>query len=305
MHTIANEAASKSAGRPIFDQLEIVEIRFAGDRQKVAVFPAHDVDPNATRDALAAGTIHSGDVITYAMAHPTQYRRFKSMEAQDVSGTPLSEAPFLQQSKRLELRALNIHTVEALAALDGTPLKQIGMGGRELKNQAIAYLEKAAGSADVTAMAAQIVALQQQLKDRDDLIDNYASRQKKGPYQRGVERSLAREAEDEQRRAAEAGDDGEQPVEPQTAEEAIVLAREEGEDDPEAAARQRYPQLFDDGNANRATAADQGATKALDDCSDAELKAFISAETGEPVKGNPSRATLIKRATELAQRDAD
>ncbi len=101
--------------------------------------------------------------MSYAEAYPEQYRKFKASEQQTVAGTPLSEAPFLTEGKRRELRALNIHSIEALAALDGQNLKTLGMGGRELKNQAVAYLEKAQGSADVTGMAAQIAKMQENI----------------------------------------------------------------------------------------------------------------------------------------------
>lgn len=269
VHVVPNEAASKTAGRPIFDQMEVVELRFAGDRQKVAVFPAHEQDPNATREAVEAGTVMPGEVVTYAQAYADQYRKFKAQEAQDVSGTPLSEAPFLQENKRRELKALNIHTVEALAALDGTPLKQLGMGGRELKTQAEAYLAKAAGSADVTEMAARIAQLEQQLKDRDGLIDNFASKQRKTHYQRSVEASLRA-----QERAEEAAEDEAQPDEPEG-----DAAEPESQDEPEG--------------------------KPIEECSDAELKDFIKARTGRPVKGNPSRDTLMKQATELAKIEAE
>ena len=37
-----NKAKSAAAGRPIYDEgMEVVEVRFAGDRNKVSVFPAH------------------------------------------------------------------------------------------------------------------------------------------------------------------------------------------------------------------------------------------------------------------------
>jgi hypothetical protein len=75
-------------------------------------------------------------VVTYAEVYNEQYRKFKAGQQQTVSGTPLSEAPFLTEGKRRELRALNIHTVEQLAGLDGANLKTLGMGGREWKNQA-------------------------------------------------------------------------------------------------------------------------------------------------------------------------
>lgn len=223
IHTTINEAKSKQAGRPIYDDIEVVEIRFAGDRQKVAVFPAHEAEPNASRESIANG----GDIVTYAMVYNDQYKRFKAQEMQVAEGTPLSELTFLTEAKRRELKALNIHTAEALAALDGGPLKQLGMGGRELKTQAQAYLEKAAGSADVTRLAAENEGLRQQMADLQAQMANLAS-------------------------------------------PSVLPADPEPED------------------------------KSLEDCTDAELKAFIKRETGEGVKGNPSRETLLNRALEIA-----
>lgn len=154
-HTIPNEEKSKKAGRPIYDEMECCELRFAANKQTIAVFPAHEVFK--TEKNMTTGEVTP---LTYAIAYPEQYKKFKAGEAQDMSGTPLSELPFLTQGKRLELKALNIHTAEALAALDGQPLKMLGMGGRELKTQAQAYLDKAAGNMDVSALAARIAALE-------------------------------------------------------------------------------------------------------------------------------------------------
>lgn len=44
--------------------------------------------------------------------------------------------------------------------------------------------------------------------------------------------------------------------------------------------------------------------KTIEDCTDAELKEFIKRETGEPVRGNPSRETLITRAKAIAEKEA-
>lgn len=240
MHSVLNEAKTKAKGRPIYDDIEVVEIRFAGDRQKVAVFPAHEPEPNATR---AAATNGDGPV-TYAEVYSRQYRAFKERTSQSVSGTPLSELPFLTEGKRSELRALNIHTAEALAGLDGTPLKTLGMGGRELKNQAQAYLDTADATADTTEQAATIASLREQLAAKDAEL-----------------RSLAegrRPADGAQGDGDDAGED----------------AGGEGDDE----------------------------TRDLAELSDAELKAFIRQETSEPVRGNPSRETLLERAMELATR---
>jgi hypothetical protein len=155
VHTVHNEAKSREAGRPIFDDMECVEIRMAANKQTVVVSPAHEVSRRERN-------LQTGDMtdITYAMVYNEQYKKFKQGLTQDQSGTPLSELPFLSASKRLELKALNIHTAEALASLDGPPLKMLGMGGRELKNQAQAYLDKAGGSVDVVKMAAKMAEMQ-------------------------------------------------------------------------------------------------------------------------------------------------
>jgi hypothetical protein len=151
---VQNDAKSKAAGRPIFDDVEMVEVRIAGDRHFNPCFPAHSF---WQRD-------EHGYEITYAMRWPEQYRRFKENSAQSASGTPLEELPFLTQAKRSELKALSIYTAEALSALDGRNLKTLGIGGRELKDQATAYLAKAAGSADVVRLAAQNADMQAQIE---------------------------------------------------------------------------------------------------------------------------------------------
>lgn len=137
---IANPQKSKEAGRPIYDEQEVCRVRFAGNKHTVGVFPAHEV---FTQKADESGFVQP---ITYAMEYKDAYLKFKGGEAQTMAGTPLSELPFLSAGKRLELKALNIHTAETLAGLDGHPLKMLGMNGRELKNQAIAYLETASAT---------------------------------------------------------------------------------------------------------------------------------------------------------------
>jgi hypothetical protein len=150
IHTTKNDVKSREEGRPIFDDMEVVEVRFAGDRNKVSVFPAHAICGEAQDED---GNTHK---ITYAERWADQYKRFKAKSQQIAAGTPVDELPFLTQAKRSELKALSIYTAEALAALDGQPLKNLGQGGRDMKNQAQAYLDRAAGTADVVKMAAEI-----------------------------------------------------------------------------------------------------------------------------------------------------
>jgi len=151
-----NEGKSREAGRPVHDEpRELCEVRSAGDRNSIKVFPAH---------AFARWiTTQQGDQEqqTYAQRWPEQYRRFKEGRQQIAEGTPLEELTFLNAARRSELKALAIYTAEAILALDGQNLKTLGMWGRELKAQTQAYMDKANGSANVTAMAAQIASLQE------------------------------------------------------------------------------------------------------------------------------------------------
>ena len=135
-YAIPNEAKSNAAGRLICDDVEHVEIRFPG-RRDWQPFPATAFSHWATDPHTGAQR-----KVTYAERFPRQYRQFKEQQTQTKSGTPLTHAPFLTEGRRAELRALNIYTVEALAQLDGQELKNLGNGGRDLKNAAQDYIEE-------------------------------------------------------------------------------------------------------------------------------------------------------------------
>lgn len=162
---VENPIETRKQGRPIFEDREFVEVKFAGNRQTVLVAPAHE---KFKQRKLANGDT---EWITYAQEYQPIYERFKQGLSEQGSGTPLSELPFLTEAKRSELKALNIKSAEALAALDGGPLKMLGMGGRELKNQAQAYLDNATGSADVTRLAAENAAFKTRMEDMQREIE--------------------------------------------------------------------------------------------------------------------------------------
>jgi hypothetical protein len=152
-HALPNEAKSVAAGRLICDDLEVIEIRRPGARD-FNIFPATavshwDVDPNT-----------GGQVkISYAERFQRQYQQFKLQSAQTKAGTPLTHAPFLTEARRAEMRALNIYTVEQLAGIDGQELKNIGQGGRELKNAAMAFIEESMKGVPNLQLQAELEAL--------------------------------------------------------------------------------------------------------------------------------------------------
>jgi hypothetical protein len=147
MDAVEVPSESAKAGRPIFKDEEMIRIRIAGDKHSVLVAPAHS--QSSIRDP------NTNFRLSYAQLHSGPYEAFKKGVEFHGNGTPLSELPFLTESQRKELRALNIHTAEALASLDGTMLSRVGMQARPMKTQAEAYLERAAKSAGVSQLAAE------------------------------------------------------------------------------------------------------------------------------------------------------
>lgn len=158
---VKNETASLAAGRPIYEDQEVCEIRRPGGKD-VGVYPAlvishWDEDP-ITREVTP---------VTYAERFRHQYQQFKAKAQQTKSGTPLDQAPFMTAARCAEMRAQNLYTVEALAHIDGNELKNLGPGGRELKNKAIEYIAQSTAHAPDLKLAAELEAI----KARNALLE--------------------------------------------------------------------------------------------------------------------------------------
>jgi hypothetical protein len=140
MDTIQNMRETAEQGRPIFNNVEYVKVRIAGDKGTVHVAPAHE-KAYAVREGVM-GVTHR---VSYAEMYPEQYKAFKAGLSQAVTGTPIDEAPFLTMANRAELKGVNVFTIEALAGLEKTD--KLGMNGDRMREQARAYLKRAEGSA--------------------------------------------------------------------------------------------------------------------------------------------------------------
>ena len=137
------------------------EVRHPGSRD-YGVFPATershwDVD-QFTGEQRA---------VTFAERFSKQYQQFKESQQQTKSGTPLDYLTFLTEGKRAELRALNIYTAEALAMVDGSELKNLGPGGREMKNKTIEFLENSNEAARITKLEAEL----EMVKARNEILE--------------------------------------------------------------------------------------------------------------------------------------
>ena len=146
---VLNPAASTKAGRPIYDDVDMIVIRTPGSQLTSVVAPAK----------------------YYMERFGDRYRAWKSGQEAAVSGTPLESFPFLLNKPGLvaELKALNVRSVEQLAEMpDGN--KQRIMGGFELSRKAAAFIEASKEGAQAAQLAselekrdAEIAALKQQM----------------------------------------------------------------------------------------------------------------------------------------------
>lgn len=120
IRAVENPAKTAEEGRPIFSDVEYVEIRIAGDKSTVIVKKVTD---------------------EHKRRWPRQYEQFKAGIEQHMEGTPLSEWSQLSASKVAEFKAMNIHTVEALSEVADGNIAKLGMGARELVQKAAKWLE--------------------------------------------------------------------------------------------------------------------------------------------------------------------
>jgi hypothetical protein len=139
---VRNENKSKLAGRPVHDTVDMVEIRFPGDTK--TIINAFADDPSK----MVAGHGY----VNYKQRFPRHWEVYERTKVNLEDGTPLGELTAIESAKRADLKAINIHTVEALASLSDTNMKKLGMEGSKLRDIAKAYLDRASGNATETRL---------------------------------------------------------------------------------------------------------------------------------------------------------
>jgi len=158
MESLEDQEASVKEGRPIFRDCEFIKIIPPGDKNTVICEPVTE---------------------EYKMRWPNQYAAFKNQQIQVNEGTPLEEWPVLRKSQVMMFKAMNIHTVEHLAAVSDSNLSNLGMGAREIREKAIAYLENAKGSAHAMAAQKEIEELKLQIEAMKNQMAGLGVEQKK------------------------------------------------------------------------------------------------------------------------------
>jgi hypothetical protein len=153
--SVQDMVASENQGRPIFRDEERVEI-------------------------IMPGNPHTRPVARVTEEHkqrwPREYAAFKAGIEVSPDGTPLEEWSILKRSQVLELKALGFKTVEHVRDMDDHAIQRIGMGGRNLKQAADAFLDDANRVALTSKLAAEndrkdaeIAALRLQVEEMGEL----------------------------------------------------------------------------------------------------------------------------------------
>ena len=137
-----DKTASKEAGRPIFKDVEYIDIRVPGSPDNVS-------RPATQRDRKR---------------FPKHYAAFKNRisDEDSVEGTPLAEWPQVTRSQADELAFFGIKTVEQLAQVSDVNGQGL-MGFHGLKRKANAWLQAA-------AQGVQVSELQRELAKRDEMM---------------------------------------------------------------------------------------------------------------------------------------
>ncbi len=101
------------------------------------------------------------------------FEAFKRNEELPEDGIPIKEWPVCSPSQRTLLLSLNVRTVEQLAELNEAGMQMLGMGARDLKSKAKAFLETAG---DHTKVAKKLSNLEQAVEAKDKQIEELMER---------------------------------------------------------------------------------------------------------------------------------
>lgn len=136
---------TQTEGRPVFKDVEYIDIKIPGNRNAGACRPATEADKNR---------------------FPDHYRRFKERvsDADLVVGTPLAEWPLITRSLAEELSFFHVKTVEQLAGMADAQAARF-MGLMPIKQRAIKWLENVAKEKPMWEMDQKIRAQQQQIEE--------------------------------------------------------------------------------------------------------------------------------------------
>ena len=132
---VLDQFATDETGMPVYRDVEMVTIITPGNNKSTFV---HKATPE------------------YQHRFKTQWEHFKAGTEAQHDGLPLTEWPLVTKAQALNLRNSKIFTVEQLAAIIDQNIDILGLGGRDLRDKAKAYLDRAVGAAEISKLFARV-----------------------------------------------------------------------------------------------------------------------------------------------------
>lgn len=150
-----DEAGSKKAGYPIFVEREFISLRVPGDKNTHSLRRAKDKDRER---------------------YPKAYAAFKNRHLEISQGYPIEKWPQITRAEALSLKAMAIHTVEALAEVHDGNIEKLGHAGRELRAKAKSFMTQAKDTAEAQRLAAENEAQKAEMTELRRQIAELASK---------------------------------------------------------------------------------------------------------------------------------
>jgi len=153
LKSVKNLVASSAEGRPMYREVEYIDIKIPGQRDSVAR-PASPRDKNR---------------------FPRHYEAFKQRVELPVDGTPLSEWAAVSRSMADQFAFENIKTVEQLADVADNLLHRV-QGAGILKQKAKDWLEAAKGDSILSQLRDGLVERDETIEEQKGQIEQLFSR---------------------------------------------------------------------------------------------------------------------------------
>jgi len=152
VEAVEDKEASEKEGRPIFKDKDFITIHIIGDKNTIRKRPV--------RMRADAGQPSDPD------RWPAQWAAFKNQQTPVAFGTPITEWAAITKSEAMSLKALNIHTVDSLAALGDNNLTWFG--ARPMRDKAKAWLAQAKDGSGLSQLQAE----NKKLRDDMEALQN-------------------------------------------------------------------------------------------------------------------------------------
>lgn len=142
--TRVNQTASEAEGRPVHDKVLVGYLIIPGSKdQPSKTIETHKPDGTISHDGV------------WSQKYADYIETFKKTGEGSGIGTPLKSWPAMEIDIVANMVAAKVFTVEALAELPDSALGRLGMGAREWRTKAKAYLENAKGPAEAQRLAVE------------------------------------------------------------------------------------------------------------------------------------------------------